>query len=274
MPKLFRHLPMFTEAAMLWPMRAPSVALFFALLTSSAFGQALSAQPAFEVASVRPSGHYVGPDYNNRITYLSTGFTARNATLKRLMAEAYHLQLNQIACPEWLDRNEYEIEAKSAAANNPRQTELMLRSLLAERFKLRLHGDTREMRVYQLAVDKSGLRIHPTNKGEEAPAGAGFHFHGSMRDFADLLALKLSIPPPVDPSVPVRASGPPVPVLDKTGLPEIFDFSIKIQPELGTDMFTLWQRALHEQLGLRLESRKERVQFLVVDYAAKIPTEN
>jgi uncharacterized protein (TIGR03435 family) len=130
------------------------------------------------------------------------------------------------------------------------------------------------MRVYQLAIDKSGLKIRPASEGEAAPAGAGFHFHGSMREFADLLALRLSMPPPIDPSVPVRASGPPVPVLDKTGLPGIFDFSLKIQPELGTDMFTQWQRVLQEQLGLRLENRRDKVEVLVVDNAAKIPTDN
>lgn len=259
---------------MVWHMRVPSLAFLLALSTFTAFGQASSAPPAFEVASVRPNQHPVGPDYNNQITYSATGFTARNATLKRLIAEAYHLQLNQISGPEWLDRNEYDVEAKSAEAITPQKTEMLMQSLLAERFKLQQHGDTREMRVYQLAADKSGLKIHPANEGQAAPAGAGFHFHGSMREFADLLALKLSIPPPVDPSVPVRASGPPVPVLDKTGLPGIFDFSLKIRPELGTDMFTQWQRVLQEQLGLRLENRKDKVEFLFVDSAAKIPTEN
>jgi uncharacterized protein (TIGR03435 family) len=63
-------------------------------------------------------------------------------------------------------------------------------------------------------------------------------------------------------------------VLDKTGLPGIFDFNVDIHPELGTDMFTSWQRALEDQLGLRIESRKENVPVLVVDEATKIPTEN
>jgi uncharacterized protein (TIGR03435 family) len=53
-----------------------------------------------------------------------------------------------------------------------------------------------------------------------------------------------------------------------------FDFSVDIHPELGTDMFTSWQRALEDQLGLRIESRKENVAVLVVDEAARIPTEN
>jgi uncharacterized protein (TIGR03435 family) len=84
----------------------------------------------------------------------------------------------------------------------------------------------------------------------------------------------LSIPAAVNPNEPVKAGGPPIPVLDKTGLPGIYDFSVDMHPELGTDGFTLWQRALEDQLGLRLENRKGNVEVLVVDSASKIPTEN
>jgi len=252
---------------MLCAMRALPLLLCLALPATVTLGQ------AFEVASVRPSQHEVGPDYNNQFAYSATGLTARNATLKRLIAEAFHLQLNQISGPGWLDRNEYDIQAR-AASGNRQQMEPMLRNLLTERFNLKEHRQTREMRVYVLAVSKSGARIHPASDGESPGPAGEFHFHGSMREFADLLAIKLSIPPAQDPGVPVRASGPPVPVLDKTGLPGVFDFRVNMQPELGTDAFTLWQRALQEQLGLQLENRKDNVETLVVDNASKMPTEN
>ena len=77
-----------------------------------------------------------------------------------------------------------------------------------------------------------------------------------------------------DPGRPSVASGPPVPVVDKTGLQGIFDFNIEIRPEAGVDMYTLWQRVLQEQLGLRLESRKDKVDVLVVDGADRMPTAN
>ena len=259
---------------MLSAMRALPYIIFLALSSSFTFGQAMSVPAAFDVASVRPSQRVVGLDYNNQIAYSPTGITARNVTLKRLIAEAYHLQLNQISGPDWLGRDEYDIEAKAAAAVSPKQMEPMLQKLLAERFKLREHQETREMRVYELAVGKSGPRIHPVNGIDSASAGAGFHFHGDMREFADLLSIKLSIPPAENPGVPVRASGPPVPVLDKTGMSGLFDFRVNIQLELGTDTFALWQRALQEQLGLKLENRKGNVEFVVVDNAARIPTEN
>ena len=77
-----------------------------------------------------------------------------------------------------------------------------------------------------------------------------------------------------DPTRPSIASGPPVPVVDKTGLQGIFDLNVEIRPEAGVDMYTLWQRVLQEQLGLRLESRKDKVDVLVVDGAERIPTAN
>ena len=57
-------------------------------------------------------------------------------------------------------------------------------------------------------------------------------------------------------------------------MPGIFDFTVDMRPELGTDMFAAWQRALQDQLGLKIESRKGNVTVLVVDQAAKIPTAN
>jgi uncharacterized protein (TIGR03435 family) len=244
------------------------------LSSVAAAGQNSMTAPAFEVASVRPSQHLAGPDYNNQLTYSPTGITARNVTLKRLVAEAYHLQLSQVLGPSWLDKDEYDIEARATGSATKEQMAPMLRSLLVERFKLTQHSEMREMRVYELVLSKSGSKIRAMSDGETAQARAGFHFHGDLRQFADLLAVQLSIPAPNNPAEPARASASPMPVLDKTGLPGIFDFSVDIHPELGTDMFALWQRALEDQLGLRIESHKGDVAVLVVDEATKIPTEN
>jgi uncharacterized protein (TIGR03435 family) len=216
----------------------------------------------------------VGPDYNNQITYSPAGIRGRNVTLQRLIAEAYQLQLRQVFGPRWLNSNEYDFDARSAAAGNREQQALMLRGFLAERFKLKEHSETRDMRVYELVVGKSGSKIRPISDGETPAAGSGFHFHGDLRQFADLLAVQLSIPAADNPAEPARASTSPIPVLDKTGLPGVFDFSVDVSPEMGTDMFAAWQRALESQLGLRIESRKGNVPVLVVDEAAAIPTEN
>ena len=264
------HLP----ADMLKAMHALILLISLVLSSLAAAGQNSTTAAAFDVASVRPSQHLAGPDYNNQLTYSPTGITARNVTLQRLVAEAYHLQLNQVLGPSWLDKNEYDIDARATGAGTREQMAPMLRSLLVERFKLTQHSEMREMRVYELRISKSGSKIHAMSDGETATVRAGFHFHGDLRQFADLLAVQLSIPSSDNPAEPARASASPIPVLDKTGLPGIFDFSVDIHPELGTDMFTSWQRALEEQLGLRIESRKGNVAVLVVDEAARIPTEN
>jgi uncharacterized protein (TIGR03435 family) len=110
--------------------------------------------------------------------------------------------------------------------------------------------------------------------GKAATSNSGLHFHGEMRQFADLLALQFSMPAAESPDKPVRASEPQIPVIDKTGLAGIFDFKVDIRPELGTIVFTLWQKDLENQLGLRIESRKVEVPVMVVDSAMKIPTAN
>lgn len=256
------------------PMHAMRGLIALPLFAASVFSQASAGAPTFEVASVRQSQRQVGPDYNNQIRYTPTGMIARNVTLRRLVAEAYRLQVHQVLGPDWLDRNEYDIEAKSAQDVSRERMATMLQGLLAERFNLKQHSEKREMRVYELVVDKAGIKIHPATDGEIDHAGAGFHFHGSLREFADLLAVQLSIQTLNNPNEPARASGPLIPVLDQTGLSGVYDFSVDMRPESGTDMFTMWQRALQAQLGLRLENRKETVTVVVVDEAAKTPTEN
>ncbi len=255
-------------------MRALCLLISLSLPMAMAFGQAPAKTPAFDVASVRPSQHAVGPDYNNQLTYTQAGFTAKNVTVKRLIAEAYRLQLDQIQGPGWLDQNEYEVEARAEDGATREQMAAMLRNLLAERFKLKEHSETREMRVYALVVGNAGAKIQPLKEGETVKPEAGFHFHGDLRQFADLLAVQLSIPAPENPSVPSRASGLPIPVLDETGLPGVYDFNVNIGPEMGTDMLTAWHRVLEDQLGLRIESRKANVAVVIVDEAAKAPTEN
>jgi uncharacterized protein (TIGR03435 family) len=237
--------------------------LFVIALLSSG----LAAPPAFEVASVRASPGIVGPDYNNRLTVSPNGITARNVTLERLIAEAYGVQLSQVSGSHSLKQNEYEVAARAGTQVPREQLRMMLRALLVERFHLKIHNEAREARVYELTIENGGPKLDPAGSG-------GFHFRGEMREFADILAVQLTIPAATDPNQPVRASASPVPVLDRTGLAGVVEFRVDIRPEIGTDLFTEWRRALHEQLGLRLLSRREKVEVVVVDSADRIPTTN
>lgn len=255
-------------------MRVALFTLIVVPLSVGALGQD-RAEPSFEVASVRPSQREVGPDYNNQITYSPGRFMGHNVTLKLLVAEAWHCQIDQVVGPPWIDRNEYDVEARVPDGASHEQIALMLRSLLFDRFHLKQHSETRQMRVYDLTVAKGGPKIQPVQPGAAPAPGAGIHFRGDMREFADLLAVQFSIPAAASPSEPVRAGGTLIPVLDKTGLQGIYEFNVNAgPPELGTDAFTGWKRILEEQLGLRIESRKGDVPVVVVDDAAKVPTAN
>lgn len=255
-------------------MRLPLITASLVSLSTFALAQTPSTQPSFEVASVRPSQREVGPDYINQITRSSASFTGRNVTLRRLVAEAWRCQRDQVIGPPWLDHNEFDIEARLPEGATPDQVPSMLRSLLSDRFHLRAHSETRPTRVYELTVAAGGPRIHPIQPGETATAEPGLHFHGDMRQFTGLLAVQISMPAPTSASVPVIASESPTPVLDKTGLEGIYDFSIDLQPEIGTDGFTFWKRVLEDQLGLKIGSSKADLDFVVVDDALKIPTTN
>src|SRR5438309_11575102 len=77
------------------------------LLIAFTVGAQPPVAPIFEVASIKPSQHLAGPDYNNHIAISRSSFTAHNATLRRLIAEANDVQSRQVSGPAWLDQNEY-----------------------------------------------------------------------------------------------------------------------------------------------------------------------
>jgi uncharacterized protein (TIGR03435 family) len=205
-------------------MRVLRVVSSMVLLSSAGIAQSKDAA-AFDIASVKLSEHQVGPDYNNQLAFSPAALTAKNVTLRRLVSEAYRLQLRQVIGPNWLDQNEYDVEARAGHSAGREELDLMLRALLAQRFDLKQHAEMREMRLYELVADRAGPKIHPMKDGETAKAGGGLRFHGEMRQFADFLSVQLSIPAPVDPSQPAMAGGPIVPVVDRTDLTGIYDFS-------------------------------------------------
>jgi uncharacterized protein (TIGR03435 family) len=160
-------------------MRAVRILSSMVLLTSAGLAQREEAT-AFDIASAKLSEHQVGPDYNNQLVFSPAGLSARNVTLMRLVSEAYRLQLRQVIGPNWLDQNEYDIEARAGHSVGREELDPMLRALLAQRFDLKQHGETREMRVYELVVDRAGPKIHSMKDGETVKNGAGFRFHGEI----------------------------------------------------------------------------------------------
>jgi uncharacterized protein (TIGR03435 family) len=213
----------------------------------------------FSVASVKASARVVGKDYRKPIAVGEDRVSGRNASLKDLLVEAYGMEPFRISGPGWIDENEYDVEGRAEGPVTREQLRAMLQRLLTERFKIASHREEKEIRVHALVVDKGGAKLRPGS--------------GDLRQLARLISIQLTIPTIQDPTRPSIASGAPAPVIDKTGLTGKYDLPEGVTPEAAADMFELWQRTLKE-LGLRLETQRAGVTFLVVDRAEKAPVAN
>jgi uncharacterized protein (TIGR03435 family) len=154
------------------------------ILTScAALAQTAENSPAFEVASVKPAapitGNFIrvmmrgGPGSNDpgQITYT-------NVTLKNVLMNAYGVKGFQISGPGWLDSERYDIVAKLPRGATKEQFMVMLQNLLAERFKLTLHREKKDLPMYALVVGKNGPKLkesveEPAPKEGDAPKAGG-----------------------------------------------------------------------------------------------------
>ena len=128
-----------------------------------------SAQPSFEVASVkeikRTDGRVVhsiqSKPLNLALRISGNGFRLPQATLSGLIMDAYSVREDQFTgLPDWAaDTLQYEIAAKAAEPLNAEQVRMMLQSLLADRFKLKLRHETKNLTVYELSIAPSGVRV-------------------------------------------------------------------------------------------------------------------
>ena len=260
--------------------------------------------PIYDVTSIKPnkSGTYMV-----RFMYSPDGLSATNCPLQVLIHSAYQVEDNQVSgAPAWLTSERYDIEAKMESSVVERIRKLsddersatrerMLQALLAERFKLAVHRETKELPEYALVIAKSGPKLQEAKPGETYPNGIkgpdGIARAGFMRmGRGDLTAQGLSM------STVVRLLSQQLgrTVLDKTGLTGIYDFTLKWTPDesqdgplrgpepgqpgsgsspssdsSGPSIFT----AIQEQLGLKLEPQKGPVEVLVIDHVEK-PSEN
>jgi uncharacterized protein (TIGR03435 family) len=227
---------------------------------------AFAQTPAFEVATIK----LAKGGGNSGITADPGRLSARNVSLKELIFEAYQAPYSQIlGGPAWMGSDMYDVEAKSEQPVARDQLRLMVRALLSDRFKLAVHTEKKEMRVYTLRVIQGANKLQPAVEGAAKPVVGVQRFHGELSRFAGLLAVQLSIPMPTDPGTPSRATGPIVPVLDQTGLAGIYDIEVNLFSDPGADTFTAWQRALREKYGLQLEAQKQPMDVLIVDRAEK-----
>jgi uncharacterized protein (TIGR03435 family) len=183
---------------------------------------------------------------------------------------AYTVQDSQIAGPPWLQSEHYDIIAKADVPVPPEQLKLMMRTLLAERFQLTFHRQSKQVRSYVLTVAKSGHKLR------ESAAGASTSRQNSatgtvakaitMAEFADFIAGPLQTP-----------------AVDMTGLKGKYDFVLDFTPYLPSDAQVMKPdfadtngiiiSVLRGELGLGLESKNESLDILVIDHIEK-PSRN
>jgi uncharacterized protein (TIGR03435 family) len=270
------------------PVRKPLL-----LLTAALVGPAVLAQQAtaptppatakvvtFEVATIKPSAH---PDGAWRLQPTPDGYTGMDISLLKLVGEAYEIYDVKLITggPSWIDRDKFDLEAKFNAAEIPDAKNLtfhqradMLRPLLADRFHLKVHRETKEFPVYNLVIAKGGLKPQETKPEDvyQGDSGPSCLFRRSRIGYIQVQGCM-----PKDLEDNLRfASGRTV--IDKTGITIRYDFELRWTPDntpadspeaSGPSIFT----ALQEQLGLKLEPATAPLNILIIDSAER-PSEN
>lgn len=191
-----------------------------------------------------------------------------NVSLKRCIRYAYKIPEDQIlGGPKWVGEVGYDIVAKADQPAGEPELLTMLQPLLADRFRLQLHHETRMVPGYTLTAEKGGIKATPSDPSTHSSGNGGRGFIDATVSSLSALTIRLS-----------ALLGRPV--VDMTGDNRKFDFHLRWTPDdtqTGADsgtpdrpsLFT----ALQEQLGLKLESGKVSTGVLVVDHA-EFPTAN
>jgi uncharacterized protein (TIGR03435 family) len=222
--------------------------------------------PAYDVVSVKPNHTGGRPQMGSGA---GGTLTATNVNLKLLIELAYNVRAYQISGgPSWLESVGYDIVATVEHPVNPNAANRdyfrqLLQNLVADRFKLKVKVETKELPVYALIVGKDGSKL----KGGEKPENAT---DMRMRGGPGLMiGQKLTIQVLSEALSEVLGR----PVVGKTGLPGYYDFKLEWTPDdsdtPGASIFT----AIQEQLGLKLESQKGPVEVVVIQ-AAERASEN
>jgi uncharacterized protein (TIGR03435 family) len=156
--------------------------------------------------------------------------------------------------PGWLDSDRFELEAVTETRADENQMRRMLQTLLAERFKLVIHRETREMPVYFLTVGKNGARLQEQKEGQPAPAPPpsfrGLFLTTKMDHFIAFIS---------------SAGHIDRPVLDKTGLGGAYYFLLPFSGDRDDDI----KIAVEDAFGLKFESRKAQVDVFTIDHVER-----
>ena len=221
------------------------------------------AEPAeFEVVSVKPAD----PTSRGSSSGAPPGrLVMRGASLKNLILNAYHLNEYQLyGGPMWADSARFNIDAKLPAGARQDRIPLMMQSMLADRFKLEFHRETRILREYALVIARGGPRLGKPSEGDHKGVA-------TSQNTNQITGWGM----PISKLVEMLIGAVGAPVIDRTGLSGRYDFDLKFASfeAPGDDTLPSIFAVLQEQLGLKLEAIKGPVEVLVIDRAEK-PTEN
>jgi uncharacterized protein (TIGR03435 family) len=243
-------------------------------MAAAAVGQ--SPQPAFEVASIHQlQGHIIR---TGSLTVSSPLIRLEGYTIFGLVMDAYHLRDDQLAFgtvapPDDIYDTQYDIIARAPGDNVPSidDARAMLRTLLADRFKLKVHRETKEMQVYALVVGKNGPRLKASSASGPCLVHTALASDGRNNEETftncpiEQLAERLT-----------NLIGDR-PVLDQTGLTGKYDFRLVVIPEYrsrgSSDIADIPAVTAVGELGLKLAPQKALIDILAVDHIEK-PTEN
>jgi len=267
--------------------------------------------PAFEVASIKAAA----PQQQGRMMVRMGSDPGRvdyaNVSLKDVLARAYNVKRYQVQGPSWLDSERYDITAKVPDGVPKEQIPVMLQALLADRFKMTTHKETKEQPVYGLVVGKSGPKLTKSDEsgGEgaapkmmttpdggkvAAPRGGVMMMMNGPGGNARMQANKVTLGQFSD----MLSNMLDRPVVDQTALEGNYDIALDVSME---DLAGMKRMAVGgpgpmaagnpdhpapeaapsasiftavQALGLKLEPKKAPVDFIIVDRADKVPTEN
>ena len=261
----------------------------------------------FEVASIR-----LTPDDNagSRIGLRLTGSLAHYSglTLKDYISAAYSLDPPQVIAPDWANEQRYEISATLPPGATREQVPEMLQALLAERFQLKVHKESRQFPVYALVVSKGGLKIKGTPADPNAPPLAASNTVGAASTNGVVINMRGGTFAMADGRFEIKqltmedlalalTRFSDRKTIDATGLTDRFDMTLELTQEdfnlvylrgLVNNGYTRAPQILRTldgapanilgsylaRAGLALEERRAPLEVVVVDSASKQPAEN
>ena len=250
------------------------------MLAWIAAAQEQAPAPAFDVASVKLAAGVRTGGYRHQIT--PTSLTMLHVSMGHCLRLAYDIDTAyQLVGPRWLDpptENEYDVVARVTRPATEEQIKAMLRTLLAERFQLRAHRETRDLPAYALLAVKASAALRRSDGKGKPRVSSGDKPYSYRFENLTMPQLALQLGPP-------WATRP---VVDQTALAGSYDFAVDVsryvldqytgKPILdyrgAIDLEGALLRALPEQLGLALKPVRAPYPVLVVDHVEKVPTPN